>query len=108
MNRDFFIITLADLEFGAALLSDPGAPLRFKNPERWQEFGRRVADALRRNADLHVRSDHADKIPYAEQWRVPLPEAPNPWRARITNALTIIASRHADCSLDPKKVLFVF
>jgi hypothetical protein len=104
----FALITLADLELGAALLSDPGAGMRFKHPARWQEFGRRVADAMRSRTPIHVVTAAADAMPTDRQWRVPLPEAPEPWRTLVMNALRAIAGRHCDCTFDPVNVQFVF
>lgn len=108
MERDFVIITLADLELGTALGADPGAASRFKNPERWHDFCRRVSDALSDGRRIDVHTAYADGLPDGQRWRVPLDEAPEPWRSRIARALATLAPRGGDRGCDTRHVNFVF
>lgn len=108
MERDFVIITLVDLELGTALEADPAAPLRFKNPERWHDFCRSVASALADGRRIDVHTAHADALPDAERWRVPIAEAPEPWRSRVTRALASLVPRDADRPRATANVNFVF
>ncbi len=108
MERDFVIVTFADLELATALEADPGAALRFKDPERWHAFCRNVRAALAEGLRIDVHSAYADALPEPQRWRVPLAEAPEPWRSRIARALTSLAPPDASRADATRNANFVF
>lgn len=106
IDADVVEVTLQDLETAAAMVDNLSA-MRLRDYEKCLRFGEMMAKALRQGLPLRVHTPSADAMRPQDRWRLPLQEAPEPWRARIERSLTQLTKRF-DSPYVPERVEFVF
>ena len=86
------IASLSQLETGALLLGQPGAPL---NPEypRWRDWAAALCRAMETGGKIHVTVEREPARVRLFGWRGPLGSAPEPCRTEVIAVLDLFAAR---------------